>query len=379
MTVARAGGAVLRRSPSTQMSVHVTRTTFAIPRSIGPDGAVHGRRGFNDIGQPTQANFRSDDDLATFEIGEDFTSHTTSTDEAVIWSGQTTDGYVVITSTNTANTATIWFCDTFDGTYTAVHTMRATNPLAISVPVVSRRHGKTVLFVGEYRSSQLNIASRLFGSFDGGQTWSLLRTMSIVDAAINSHVHCATWDVRSNRLWASFGDGPNAWFGHSDDNGSTWTEHRFASDDPLYTNSGQHQPACICALRDRIAICPDTGPFDTGIWQFSKTNIAPVATFSAAPVSTFLQYGTNPFGGVIGSLENYVAFGPSGSTLDKLIIAGTADGGTTWHQVYEQPLSGGSNSSGVVGPDANGHYWITSQISGQGQVRALNPPTWTAA
>ena len=46
---------------------------------------------------------------------------------------------------------------------------------------------------------------------------------------------------------------------------------------------------------------------------------------------------------------------------------------------YEQPLSGGTNSSGIVGPDANGRYWITSLISGQGQVRALDPPTWIAA
>jgi hypothetical protein len=327
------------------------------PRSVGVDGMFYGRHGFDGI-TPANAIFRSGDGFASVEVGYDFTA-VLPEGEGISWATKTTDGYVAISHSVANDTGTIWFSATFAGPFAAVLSMKATQLLAISRPVVSRITGKTILTVGEYNESAATRS--LYGSFDGGQTWSILRTMAPSDTTRNAHWHASQYDPDTDRIWASHGDGPNGWFGYSDDHGTTWTEHRFAASDPLYTDSGQHQPTVIAPLRQRLALCPDGGTFDTGIWQADKPGLDIKAVLSAiVGVPTFEQYGAGPY--ALSGDECYVAFGPSGSTTDELVISGTGDGGRSWHNVYTQPLQGGSHTTGMVGPDSAGRLAWPSVI-----------------
>lgn len=310
------------------------------------------------------------------EIGYDF-APVLPAGEGISWATRTTDGYVAVSHSTANDTATIWYSTAFTTGWSAVVSMRATQVLAVSRPVTSRLTGKTVLMVGEYGSG--GTVRRLRGSFDGGATWSVIRTGVVVDAGVNAHWHTADYDVENSRIWASHGDGPNGWFGYSDDHGATWTEHRFAASDPLYINDGKHQPTVVACLPHRIAIAPDGGFFDTGVWQANKPGTEFDAVHSSLPgVYTYDQYGSGPYAWD-GADECYIAYGPSGSGSDRLVIAATGDGGRSWHNVYEQPLSGGSHTGGIVGPDAGGRLAWNSYIGGTWTLHVAPALDWNPA
>lgn len=331
----------------------------------------YGRHGFDGI-TPANALIRSDDGFVTVEVGADLTASLPA-GEGLSWATNTTDGYVAVSHSVANDTGTIWHSASFAGPFVAKVTMKATQLLAIARPVTSRRTGKTVILVGEYNSG--GTARKLYGSFDGGVTFSTLRTGTVNNPVVNSHWHNSAYDVEHSRIWASHGDGANAWCGYSDDHGTTWTEHTITEGENLGV-VGAHQPTAIIPLRHRLAMAPDSGALDTGIWQATKPGLTLAAVHTTIPgVETYDQYGQAPY--ALDGDECYVAFGPSGADTDALHVAATGDGGRSWHNVYTQPLNGGAHTSGIVGPDAAGRLAWKSTVAGVGTLYVADRLTFS--
>lgn len=337
-----------------------------VPMSIGHDGQVYGRN-FN---TPSEAMVRTADGFDTVDVGVD----NSTGDEALVWVTNTTDGFVAIYSDDTADTGSIWYSTAWGSGWSQVATTRAVKDLAISRPVVDRTSGKTVLLVGEYISGlDTSLDTDLRASFDGGATWSIIHTVSPSDTAVNNHSHGSCYDPQMSRIWASFGDGANSFFGYSDDDGDNWTA--VVTPDALTDPGGTSmQPVVVHPLGKRIAITPDRGDFNTGIWHVSKVGADTTTAHAVTDTNASSQFGNAPY--AADGDEMYVLYPPINSGTNKVWMAGTADGGETWHNVYERTLDGDSFPWGVVGPDANGYLFVRAQIGGAQRILRGAPPSW---
>ena len=337
-------------------------------KSVGVDGMLYGRRG----GATTpNAVVRSGDSLDTIEIGFDFggTTQTVNTEEgteiggALLWVTRTTAGYVAITEDHPADTGKLWFSTSFSSGWTVKQITRASNRIAIGRPVLGP-NGQTWLFYGEYNAPTPK-AYVLWASFDGGQTWSNIREMDIVNPAHQGHWHSVTYDPHMERIWAATGDGNNAWMGYSDDLGATWVDVPTSSRAVIADPAGTYQqPTILAVVGHRVFNCPDRGNLSTGVWEMDRRTGETTVVHETSPVAPYQQYGRGPY-----ALDGPIAYFPypraSGTTPFALVVTATGDGGRTWHNVYERGETGTESwTQGILGPDINGNLVIPGALAG---------------
>lgn len=333
------------------------------PSGLGVDGYVYFRFNSNKM-------VRSNDGLATYEI-----STQEWPERAIYWCGRVREGYTAFIK-ESAGVTGVWHCpgDDWNGIWTHVETIGHMGILSMPRPV-QRPGAGTVLVVPEYTATQPGTGMSLWVSTDGGATWAKVRTIDVKDSGINAHWHGAIFDPLRERIWASNGDGPNSWFGYSDDLGSTWVGVPFDTDDPLYDGSSIfQQPTLLIDFGEYVALSPDRGPFTPGMWQMDA---ASGRTVERTPVpgmeghNADRQFGLGGYYAQRGP-EAYVTFPDTGSGNKTTFIMATGDAGRTWHLAYTFPWIGsGSASIGMSGPDASGHLYFKPSNSGTMVARAL--------
>jgi hypothetical protein len=206
---------------------------------------------------------RTNDGGQTITDGQDFGSLTNS-GEYVIFVTRTTEGYVVVTSTDVSvagNSARIWFSTSFTSGFTAVQTIKGTNEFSITRPAVGP-NGKTWLAVGEYSTDMPQPTHFLWHSADGGQTWRNIKTAVNTDTTKNSHFHGAVHDFvnQAKRLYSSQGDNGNSVFSYTDNPEAatpTWTVVTMPTNFP--------QPTTVGVFAGRVFISPDSATLTAGI------------------------------------------------------------------------------------------------------------------
>lgn len=326
------------------------------PRSIGTDGQVYGNGGTGD-----RVLRRSADGGSTFEDGQDFGALVAS-GEYVIFATRTTDGYVVVTSTDVSqpgNSARIWFSTSFTSGFTAVQTIKGTNEFSISRPEVGT-NGKTWLAVGEYSTDSPQPVHYLWHSSDGGQTWRNIKTATNADTTKNSHFHgCAHDPNQGMRLYSSQGDNGNNTFAYTDDPEAatpTWT---------TVTLNPHPQPTTLGVFPGRLFISPDhASPGIAGIWTLDTATHTPAEAWQGPLRETATdQFGRSPYAQSADGRAVVVIPDRLGGTLQAYFVA-TGDSGKTWHLIHTMPQSElGSASNGVVGPDAGGRIFYKAPSS----------------
>ncbi len=361
-------------SPSGQIAWAANTALNFNPRSVGVDGNLY----FTYLNKTVMRS--SDPTLAVRTAGPDFTPKTPNT---VLWATRTSAGYVAVTNDSTTDVANIYFCPQGAGfstnldDWTMVQATKAVTTISIAKPVTIA--GVTWLAVGEYVTGVFPSGVRkLWLSRDGGQTWTSIKDSIVTDTNINSHWHCAV--IRpTGRIWASQGDGVNTWFGYTDDRGRTWVPVPLPTTHPLYDGASVYQqPTVLLDLGDTLAATPDRGLFDTGVWAIDP-DTGETAAWYALPSGevAHTQYGS---GAAQRGKEAYITFPDQGSGSNKTYIAGTGDGGRSWHVVSTVDTTGGSLAGPIVGPDLNGRVYM-QPTSGTIPTYATGimigtPPTW---
>lgn len=322
------------------------------PRSIGIDGAVYGNGGTGD-----RVIARVTDGGTTVDWGHDFGADLNS-GEYVIFVARTTDGYVVITSTDVSlsgNYGRIWFSTSFTSGFTLVQTIKGTNEFSVSRPEIGT-NDQTWLAVGEYSTDMPQPTHYLWHSSDGGQTWRNIKTAINTDTSKNSHFHGCAHDRATGRLYSSQGDNGNSTFSYTDnpeDVAPTWITVTFAI---------HPQPVTLGVFPDgKLFWSPDHATGDAGIWAALATDIAAAEPVYWTPDDEIAtqQFGRSPYAQTD---KRAVVCVPDrlGGGL-KAYFVGTGDQGRTWHLIHTMPLTSlGSGSLGIVGPDSDGFIYYKS-------------------
>lgn len=357
------------------------------PHSVGAtDQAIYGHAynpAFPTSGERTLA--WTTDGGETIQYGQNFGSLVIS-GEYVTWTGQTSAGYVVVTSSDSGlagNWGSIWFSTSRTSGFTKVQTIKGTNELAISSPKPGP-DGKTVLFVGEYSTDMPQPVHYLWMTKDGGATWTNIKTALNVDTTKNSHFHATEYDSVNNKIWSSQGDNGNSQWAYSADWGVTWTNVAIPTTDPLYqADSDYQQPTLIIPFGGRLVVGPDRGTFAAGVWTVNNDGTTPrVAWASVVGERAPWAYSRQPI--ARSGQEAVVPIIDRLAGSKTVYFIGTADGGLSWHLLSKVPLTySGSSSpegSGVVGPDAGGRIMWRSM--GQNpepygnRLMVASMPTW---
>jgi hypothetical protein len=340
-------------------SLQFTRTTDANwPLSIGTDGWVYGA---SDNGSAENI-VRTANSFASVDTGPVFA-------DIIQWAGRTTDGYVVITRDPFgADSSKIWFCATFNGTYQVVATTKKLFPqIGCGRPALGA-NGHTYLGFGEYDT---NAAVRtMWVSTDGGQSFFAAITNDVETAGSNAHWHAWAYDTKMDRMWASAGDGLNAWLGYSDDAGLTWT----ALED--HTNGVYDQPTVLVPLAHTLATTPDAGGGTAAINLINPVTGAPIDAYYsiAAAAAASSQFGQSTFAASDDGMEAYISLAPKVGGYHHYVIA-TGDGGLSWQIVLDRTLTTDAWGWGIIGPDLNGKlYWHSS--AGTGYLEVASTLTW---
>lgn len=357
-------------SPSTTSLVWESTGQPVWPLSIAPDGSLFGAY------RPEHKIWRTDDRGTTFTWSTHiFTGYT----GAMRWAGRVAEGYGVLTGGSAGGE--FWFSTGINGTWTKTKDFGPIGDLSRPNPVWTPNG--TVLIVGEYVNNiSPSTALKSWGSFDGGQTWKLLRNTLVNDTAVNSHWHAAHYDAKRRRIWLSGGDGPNAWFGYSDDHGLSWVPNPTPFSDPLSNGiDAYQQPTALIVYEDRLILGPDRGPAKAGIViGDAETGYSEQRYALPGNIAAHLQYG---MGSPRPAREMYLALSDQGGSASRLTyIVGTGDGGITWHLLSTIDCNpGGSAQDWLVGPDRHGYLYIkmtTHPTFGSMMIRA-KAPTWTWA
>lgn len=370
-----------RQEPTASTLTWSTPTvSTATPKSVGLDGYVYGVAG----GGSNQI-VRSNNGFVSVESGVNFASAISDTGVLVSVT-QVAEGCIAILTDYLSDAATatrIYFSATgFAGPFTLVHTLGAVNNISIGRPVATP--DGTVMTVGEYGNS----ASReLYGTRDGGQTWTLLRTHAAADAGVQNHCHHAAYDADAGRLWGSFGDGVNSYFGYLDDVGGTWGSPSAwvavpaAGIGPEIANSVFNHPTVIVVLDDRLALAPD-GTTPIGVWNARKDDGYSSQALQLHPAHASTNFARGPIAQADGQ-EVYLLLAPDTSVnvTSRYWIIGTKDGGDSWHIVDSAHVNVAADnySSGIVGPDSAGRLYLPANIGGSYTLKVATKPTWRAS
>lgn len=332
-----------------------------IPLTIGVDGFVYGTSGDASI------IGRSGDSFTTnAELGPDFDGIAGPGSDVLFYT-RTTAGYVAVVKVSTTQSA-IWFSASFAGPYAKVQDFGPFDITGAAKPVTIA--GNTWLLLGEYINGTFPSKSLArWLSIDGGQTWRNVKQTPLVEPAINSHHH--TGLIRpSGRIYTSDGDGPNGFFGYSDDLGKSWVP--VPTDPDIQIDANYYaQPTTLIDFGDGIAMSPDRGPYIPGMWRMDpdtgSMRIAYELTEGGPYGNAAAQYGRSIYAQAGPQGKNAYAMLPDGGSGNKTaFILGTPDGGRRWRIVATVPWGTGNLRNGIVGPDRNGYM----------HMRGFNLPTF---
>lgn len=375
-----------RRSPVAALvpTEQTAQNPTVQPFSVGVDGYVYA--GATDGGNIV---YRSNDGFATKESGQRFSGAALGDTGTVNFVTKTNEGWYAILVDATQSriyfrpNATGW---TATSGFTLVQTIGKTAHIGIGQPI-PLTGGNTFATVGEYsaNSGQANTA-KLWLTTDGGQTWRSIRdhVTAAGGNAWNTHCHGAGLDTDTMRLWASFGDGPNCWFGYTDNwqvTTPTWVgvpANGVGPDDvasPTYNH-----PTLVIPMSNGVSLTPDGSVGRIGVWHLDKTTGKVSVDFEVAAVDAYRQWARGPF--ARSGDTAYVLFPPD-STLnltDRYFIAGTGDGGATWHPLYGEKVNVATElpTYGIVGPDPQGRLYWNVKRNGTQHLYIAQQPTWTA-
>jgi hypothetical protein len=355
----------------------VPKGTYAAACSIGVDGAVYSRASSTEV-------LRSTDSLAVNFPAvlvnlNTLAGHTAG--DQLVYATRTSAGYVAVTANG--DSGKIWFTPNAAGTsgWSVVQSTRAIQLQAINKP---RRgpDGKTLLLFGEYGTTANTTVRNLWLSRDGGATWATILQSRLIDTTINTHFHGADYDETRRRIWASAGDGPNAWFGYSDDFGVSWVDLPFtkmrgtlASTDQPSGNT-YTQPVALTWLGERMIGTPD-GQSTSGVWEFDRETGEPSVAFALpSGEQAFKQFGMTMSDGHNGR-EAYISFPDTGSGSLKTYHVGSGDFGRSWWLLATTTHTATPGVVPVIGPDPAGYlFWKPINAFSGNLVRARTP-LWT--
>lgn len=377
-----------RQYPKADLTVTVSLGA-PVPLSVGTDGLLYGSAELWSK-QPV----RSGDGFATVENGQLLGI---AGDKSIIYLTRVAEGYFAVAApesypgapgTNTAltSTAELWFSTEFASGWTKIADIGNTRMLAISKPVWSATHGGTVILVGEY-SNTAGASHTLYWSTNGGASFTALVSNGasglnvIDDPASNSHFHGSCYDTRTGRIYISMGDADNAWFGYSDDDGSTWTAQPAVA---IGTNNAftYHQPVLVHPAGAGIIATPDGSAGYAGPWVIDRTTGVELAGIELGTIQPANQFAQAPIA------ENgrylYILAPMTGArTSASFYVVASGDGGSSWHQVYTG--SQGADEyfdRGIVGPDINGKLyahrrtWDGVSPTATSDMLVFTPPEW---
>lgn len=345
--------------PKSPLRAHklVEKERTYIPTSVGADGFVYG------VVEGSNKIWRSEDGMSTIEeVERDFYQYG---DWYPYWVTKTHSGYVVITGARYADgnpdVGAIYFGEEFDGPYerktgfTPNHT-----PCEFGITCYHGiTKGEQIILVAErgYPTGSEE-KGKIRGTFDGGQTWEVLKNVEVENPNQNTHFHTAVYDPYRGRIWASQGDGDNAMLLISDDLGKTW--RRIFPENKV--GKVNFQPTLLLPLANNIVYGADTSPGNVGLWKipvdkmyngFVENFSLEKGAFCWDQVVGFHNYPISSF-----AVDGNVAYCsmPSRYQSGKSFVMATGDGGNTWHTVagfnYSQVLS-----RGIVGPDNSGFLY----------------------
>lgn len=338
----------------------------AMPLSVGVDGYVYGAASTSSL-----VIVRSSDQFGTTETGYDLSA--AGATGTIVYVGKVTEGYVAITSDAVAKA---WRSNSFASGWSLVATF--SKPVAtftVSRPYYLSGTG-TIISAGEYKIDDTD--AKLWVTTNGGTSWANKRTHVKAQAVTNNHYHGSGYDPVSGRIYAAAGDGANAWFGYSEDLGANWTSLP-ALGEPPESDTLYMQPVLVAPLPANIATTPDaTG--QSGIVSLSRDTGYLSPALVTVELGGYKQYGQAPYA-YDGDSEAYVLIPQSGNfpESDTTFIAGTGDGGRSWHTVYSAAeVDADDYTKGMVGPDGDGKIMYSAIISGTRTLFVADPVTWAA-
>ena len=375
----------LRAYPKGQMTLDLlTHAYLPVPMSNGRDGYVYCAAGSNGKRQLCRTN----DGFATMDLGADF--NTAEPGKVIVAMFRTSAGFVTILSSATAGS--IYYSATFGNIGTKV--LDTTQPISkMSCGYYPGALGvNEVLWVGEY-SQNVGNAHILWVSHTAGASFFNSIATTVVDPAVNAHVHCAVLDNRNGRMYVSFGDGPaNRNLLKSEKLGlnGSWTALAIPTNDYGGTNGWDQATLMMCGA-EGIYMTPDSNlppmitriPRDTsfktvGGEAFKLEFVTAVsdrfATAQWFAMGPYAQKGEQCY-------FLYPKNIPAGEVApDEYVIMGSGDDLRSWYPLWGAKMQQhGANVNmreGLVGPDAGGfvYGYLTNTLGTF--IAKFTPPAW---
>lgn len=341
------------------------------PMSAGVDDALYG------LNLGNKRMVRTEDGFETIEYGYDFFGNGEGTPEFVT---KTPTGYLVYINHDDGLTASVWHSQTFESGFEKV--LDLTNGY-VAGPFVPRPWHSIdggIVLVSEYSvEKDANRPPRCWISRRGGAagSWVLINQLDVVDSTKNFHFHACCYDPWQSRIYTSKGDYENRKLEYSDNWGQTWVA--------IETDT---QPTLLEPMLEYVVALPDFG--DTvSVNQIVKrkgdsTAIQPYLEkkLQISSGQAYGNFGKGPVGGIVGTDEMYVTFSESGSGVRKCYIAGTGDGGKSWHLLLTlEPIEGNGLPFGIVTDPKTGVMYgaFTGKLYDDTNYRylaKLTPPNW---
>ena len=344
-----------------------------VPMSIGSDGYMYAIKG----GVDGALLCRTNNGFTAVEDGQNMAT----IDAAIKVRGvtKTTAGYCVVCEV-AAGAGAIYFSTSFGSGFTKVLDMTI-KPTGMGIFFDVQND---IVLVCEY-SGTVNTQHRLYVSTNGGETFATSYTTEIIDEAVASHTHFAIYDPTSGLIFLSVGDGANRKFLVSDDLGATWAEFTDYQSNPkdgaTFTDNGaMYQPTLMIPTTRGILLTPDAIFYPVAISLDRKIGSAPwtlsfIKTLYSGATSA-AYFAKSPY--ARNNTEVYFIY-PNNATPTRHFIAGTGDGGNTWHLVCDITLTGvASMNYGIVGPDADGYLYAYCKDDGVEYIWKAQKTTWVA-
>lgn len=341
------------------------------PMSAGVDDYLYG------INQGNKRMVRSEDGFTTIEVGYDFLSTENGVPEFVT---KTPTGFLVYLNHLDGLTASVWHSQSFSDGFEKVLDLTNGYVAGPFVPRPWHQLDGGIVMVAEYSvEKDIDRLPRCWISRRGGAvgSWVQINKLSVVDSVKNFHFHACCYDPWQSRIYTSKGDFENRKLEYSDDWGSTWK-----------TIETTTQPTLLEPMSEFIVALPDYG--DTvSVNQIvkSKNNSLAIEPYLEKKLEissgqAYGNFGKGPVGGLTGSDEMYVTFSESGSGVRKCYIAGTGDGGKSWHLLLTlEPIEGNGLPFGIVTDPKTGIMYgaFTGKLyddTNYQYLAKLTPPNW---
>lgn len=347
------------------------------PLSVGDDGYIYANR-TDGANMPV----RSNDGFITTDQGtaKSFSSQGDAKVLRMVY--KVAEGWIAITSSSaTEDASTVWFTDNWAApTWRRVLDLGFVMPISIGRPTRKKGGGGTVFLIGEYGNRDTR---RLHLSEDGGQTFRVIYTHQRKPngGGNNTHIHHASYDADTGRIWLSCGDGVNNWFGYSDDMGSTWIDVPAAGAGPEDTGTIYNHPTVLTPTSKMMVSTPDGSRGGIGVWTLNKDTARVTVAHEVAKTEPYRAWARAPW--AQNGDELYILFPPDevAGEIEELIVAGSGDGGDSWYTMARIPINKKVDNfyTGMVGPDKDGKLWIYGKRNGAHTLLVADTPGWEDA